>query len=98
MPSPTGMPSAQTWGNETVNANHRFPVRRPRDSEMHFLPVKSTSLAAIAYESPRQRLHIHFQDRSVYTYFDVPAHVYQQLLEAPSKGLYFNAWIRGKFI
>lgn len=65
---------------------------------MHFLPVKSTSLAAIAYESPRQRLHIHFQDRSVYTYFDVPAHVYQQLLEAPSKGLYFNARIRGKFI
>ena len=59
--------------------------------------VQSTTIAVITYESAWRQLYVQFRDSSAYMYFDVPVQVYQALLEAPSKGEYFNARIRGKF-
>jgi len=59
--------------------------------------TESSALAAVAYESDRQRLQLVFRDGSAYTYFDVPPQIYYALLEAPSKGAYFNRNVRGQF-
>lgn len=59
--------------------------------------VESTTLATVAYDEARKLLQLEFCSRAVYLYFGVPATVYQALLDAPSKGRYFNQSIRGCF-
>jgi len=64
---------------------------------MQALPVVSNTLDQIAYDAGRRLLEITFRTRHTYQYFGVPATVVKQLLEAPSKGRYFNQAIRGKY-
>jgi KTSC domain len=59
--------------------------------------VESTTLATVACDADRELLQIEFRDRTTYRYFDVPADVHETLLRAPSKGIYFNRVIRGRF-
>ncbi|MGH8534513.1 MAG: KTSC domain-containing protein [Gammaproteobacteria bacterium] len=64
---------------------------------MHVAAVESTTLATVAYDEARQLLQLEFSSRATYQYFGVPATVHQALLQAPSKGSYFNRFIRGHF-
>jgi KTSC domain len=64
---------------------------------MHLAAVESTTLATVAYDTKRELLQLEFRSRAVYLYSGVPAVVHQGLLEAPSKGSYFNQAIRGRF-
>ena len=64
---------------------------------MKTIVVNSTTLRTVGYDAQRQLLQIQFQNRSIYQYFDVPAGVYEALLQAPSKGAYFNRSIRPRF-
>jgi lysyl-tRNA synthetase, class II len=59
--------------------------------------VDSTTLRRVGYDAERQLLQIEFQNLSIYQYFDVPAAVCEELMQAPSKGAYFNRSIRPKF-
>ena len=59
--------------------------------------VESGTLATIGYDPDRKLLQLEFRDHSVYQYFAVPADVYDALLQAPSKGFYFNRAIRDRF-
>jgi hypothetical protein len=59
--------------------------------------VDSKSLRKVGYDAERRLLQVQFQNRSVYQYFEVPAAVYQELMQAPSKGSYFNRFIRPRF-
>ena len=64
---------------------------------MRVATVESTTLAMVGYDENLKRLQLEFCSRAVYLYFDVPAAVYEGLLDAPSKGRYFNATIRGRY-
>ena len=64
---------------------------------MNSTAVDSAALTNIAYDDSLQVLRLEFQSRAVYEYAGVPPGVYQALLEAPSKGGYFNRAIRGYF-
>ena len=64
---------------------------------MRLATVESTTLATVAYDEAQKLLQLVFCSRAVYLYFGVPATVYQALLDAPSKGRYFNQSIRGRF-
>ena len=64
---------------------------------MRVTPVESTTLATVAYDEARGRLQLEFRSRAIYQYFGVPAAVHEGLLEAPSKGSYFNRFIRGRY-
>jgi hypothetical protein len=59
--------------------------------------VDSTTLRTVGYDAERRLLQLEFQNRSLYQYFDVPEVVYEELMQAPSKGTYFNQCIRSKF-
>jgi len=59
--------------------------------------VESTTLALVAYDPTTQLLCLEFRSGSAYSYFGVPPAVHQGLMEAPSKGTYFNRNIRGRF-
>jgi len=64
---------------------------------MHVIAVESTTLATIAYDEARKLLQLEFRSRAIYQYFGVPVAMYQALLGAPSKGSYFNQFIRRRF-
>lgn len=64
---------------------------------MRVATVDSTTLATVAYDEARELLQLEFCSRAVYQYFGVPPAVHQALLEAPSKGRYFNRNIRGRY-
>jgi hypothetical protein len=64
---------------------------------MDIIRVKSTTLAAVAYDGHRDLLQLHFRDGTIYHYFGVPAQTHQELLDADSKGSYFNRRIRAQF-
>ena len=64
---------------------------------MHVTDVESTTLATVAYDKARGLLELEFRSRAIYQYFGVAAAVHQALLGAPSKGSYFNQFIRGRF-
>lgn len=59
--------------------------------------VASTTLATVAYDDIESLLQLEFRSQAVYHYFGVPAAVYKSLLDAPSKGSYFNQAIRGRY-
>jgi hypothetical protein len=64
---------------------------------MHVTAVESSALARVAYDEAAELLQVEFCSQLVYRYFGVPLAVYQALLEAASKGAYFNQAIRERF-
>ena len=64
---------------------------------MRVTAVESATLATVAYDKARGLLQLEFRSRAIYQYFDVPAAVHEGLLGAPSKGSYFNRFIRGRY-
>lgn len=64
---------------------------------MRVITVESTTLATVGYGENLKWLQLEFCSRAVYLYFGVPAAVFQALLDAPSKGRYFNETIRGRY-
>jgi hypothetical protein len=64
---------------------------------MNVIAVESTVLAAVAYGDARELLQLEFRSRTIYRYSGVPPAVHAALLRAPSRGIYFNRVIRGRF-
>ncbi|MBV8280221.1 MAG: KTSC domain-containing protein [Verrucomicrobia bacterium] len=64
---------------------------------MRATAVESTTLTTVSYDDAKGLLQLEFCSRAVYQYFSVPAVVHQSLLDASSKGRYFNQAIRGRF-
>ncbi len=70
---------------------------------MRVATVESTTLATVGYDEAQELLQlefgsrVEFGNRAVYLYFGVPAAVFKALLDAPSKGWYFNGAIRGRY-
>jgi lysyl-tRNA synthetase, class II len=65
---------------------------------MRITSVESTTLVTVSYDDTRELLQLEFCcSQAVYEYFRVPAAVHQSLLDASSKGQYFNHAIRGRF-
>ncbi len=68
-----------------------------KNEPVESVPVDSSTLHDVAYDSERRRLVLTFVSGSVYEYADVPAKIARDLLEAESKGRYFNAHIRDQY-
>jgi KTSC domain len=64
---------------------------------MHVTAVESTTLATVAYDDAAGILQLEFRSGAAYRYFDVPLEMREGLLQAPSKGGYFNRQIRKHF-
>jgi hypothetical protein len=64
---------------------------------MERLVVVSTTLKCVSYSSDQHLLTVEFHSGKIYEYLDVPTQIYQELLQASSKGRYFNFHIRNHF-
>ena len=56
--------------------------------------VTSSAIASIGYEESSWTLEIEFRAGTIYQYANVPENVYQGLVAASSKGLYFDQHVR----
>lgn len=64
---------------------------------MKTVPVKSSSIHRIGYDSKENRLHVEFKnDGGTYEYHGVSPEAYQALLNAASVGAHFHKHIRNK--
>lgn len=60
-------------------------------------PVDSRLIRSVGYDPASSILEIEFTDEGhghIYAYYDVPYSTYEELLDAESKGRYFNELIR----
>ncbi len=64
---------------------------------MQRVPLESRTLASAIYDGDRRQLELEFRSGRRYPYFQVPPQCYRQLLQAESKGGYFNRSIRKRF-
>ena len=59
--------------------------------------VDSSNIEAIGYDDNSQELHVQFLSGSCYVYYNVPREIFNNLMDAPSKGSYFNREIKGVY-
>lgn len=52
--------------------------------------LDSSNLASVGYDAENEILEVEFKHGGVYQYFDVPMHVYEELMDAASHGVYFS--------
>jgi len=84
-------PPLPTPGRESVPSSSDC---QPRSDGV---AVQSRLLAGLAYDQEQTILRLEFRDGTVYQYFQVPRQTFQNLLQADSKGAYFNGHIRNVF-
>lgn len=58
------------------------------------IPVASSNLRAVDYNYSNGTLTILFRNGRTYEYYNVPQHIFEGLLSAPSKGRYHHRYIK----
>ena len=64
---------------------------------MERVPVTSSSLRSIGYDSDSKLLEVEFRSFAVYLYRSVPDWAVERLMAARSLGRHFEAHIRGRY-
>jgi len=59
--------------------------------------VSSSSIKSVGYDPDPEILEIELQQGSIYQYFSVPKKVYDDLINAFSKGRYYAVYIKDKY-
>jgi hypothetical protein len=61
---------------------------------MDRIPVSSSNIHSIGYNSQETVLEVEFTSAEIYQYFNVPEHLYRGLMGASSKGQFLNDYIK----
>lgn len=70
-------------------------IKKPSGTApVDMVPVSSSNIDSIGYDTDRQKLYVKFIGSGTYEYSSVPEYVYNDLLNADSVGKYFHANIR----
>lgn len=64
---------------------------------VNYIPVQSSNIALVGYDSDTQTLYVRFLNGSEYSYADVPQDEYDSLVSAASVGSYLNDNIKGVY-
>jgi hypothetical protein len=69
-----------------------------KEPEMERQSVASSLIRSVGYDPAGSIMEVEFiEPGRIYTFYDVPYSVYDELMEAPSKGRYFNEFIRDDY-
>jgi len=64
---------------------------------MERTPVSSSNICSVGYESDSQILEVEFNTGALYQYSNVPQSEFEAMMNADSKGTYFNANIKSRY-
>ncbi|KOY87248.1 hypothetical protein AD998_14795 [bacterium 336/3] len=59
--------------------------------------IDSSMIAFVSYKKNEQILEVTFQNQTIYEYYKVPEELYEQFMEASSKGQFMNQHIIGNY-
>ncbi len=59
--------------------------------------VESSNIDAVGYFEKERVLLVRFKSGNIYKYFEVPQKIYLELINAESKGIYFNRFVKNAF-
>jgi hypothetical protein len=59
--------------------------------------VDSSNIEAIGYDDDAQELHVQFLSGGFYIYHQVPRHIFDAFMTAPSKGSFLNREVKGVY-
>ena len=60
--------------------------------------VDSSNIEAVGYDDDGQELHVHFLSGGQYVYHSVPREIFEEFLQAPSKGSFLNREIKNVYM
>ena len=64
---------------------------------MDRIPVSSSMMLSIGYDTGSQTLEIEFNNGTVYQYFSVPDYTYESFINSGSKGQFFHQNINNSY-
>lgn len=64
---------------------------------MERISVSSSNVGSVGYDVPSQTLEVEFLNGSIYQYYGVPEHVYQELISASSVGSYLAQHVKSTY-
>lgn len=64
---------------------------------MEMVGVTSSAIQAVGYDPKARRMKIKFAQGHTYDFCKVPPQIYEELLQASSKGSYYNAYIKDRY-
>ncbi len=59
--------------------------------------VASSNIASIGYDAGTETLEVEFLSGANYQYYNVPQNMYDQLMQAGSKGRFLNTYIKNAY-
>ena len=59
--------------------------------------VASSNIASIGYDADTDTLEVEFLSGAIYQYYNVPQNMYDQLVQAGSKGRFLNTYIKNAY-
>ncbi len=59
--------------------------------------VASSNIASIGYDAGTETLEVEFLSGAIYQYYNVPQNMYDQLMQAGSKGRFLNTYIKNAY-
>lgn len=59
--------------------------------------VQSSNVASVGYDEASGTLEVEFVKGHIYQYFGVPQNIFDQFMEAPSKGVFLNTYIKNAY-
>ncbi|HVW73164.1 MAG TPA: DUF87 domain-containing protein [Rhizomicrobium sp.] len=89
----------EAWRRQSIRSTPAKDdeVQKETDIIMDWISVSSTNVKAVAYEASTETLAVEFVAGNVYRYFDVPQSIFDEFLNAGSKGSFFNSTIKNRF-
>ncbi len=82
---------------EPNSKTHCFQNRNDPPKEklaIEHISVDSSNISSIGYDSQNKILEVRFHNGSTYQYFDVPAYLHSQLMNANSHGSFLHLYIK----
>ncbi|AWA39449.1 KTSC domain-containing protein [Pseudomonas fluorescens] len=64
---------------------------------MERISVSSSNVASVGHDGASQVLEVEFLNGAVYEYYDVPEHIYQELIAASSVGSYLAQRVKNVY-
>jgi hypothetical protein len=64
---------------------------------MEMIRVRSSAILVVGYDPATQRMKITFVEGHTYDFCRVPERIFQGLLNAGSKGTYYNLYIKDRY-
>ena len=59
--------------------------------------IASSNIASIGYDADTDTLEVEFLSGAIYQYYNIPQNMYDQLVQAGSKGRFLNTYIKNAY-